>query len=134
MFGAIGSFLLQLVGGPLVTGILGAYKDHLDAANNASTIAANLAIQQAQINEQRDALASQVVIAEQGHWWTSMIRPLFALPFVIYLWKVLVYDRVVFHTFTYDLTPDQTYLMMVVVGSYFGSLAIENATRISKRK
>ena len=45
---------------------------------------------------------------------------MFALPFVVFLWKVIVWDRMIFHDFTYPLTADQNYLMMVIVVSYFG--------------
>jgi hypothetical protein len=38
--------------------------------------------------------ANAIIIAEQGRWWTSIIRPLAALPVVIYIWKVVVYDKV----------------------------------------
>jgi len=37
--------------------------------------------------EQREReLATQVVIAEQGRWYTALPRPLFAFAFVIYVW------------------------------------------------
>jgi len=28
-----------------------------------------------------------------GRWYTAIIRPLLALPVIIYLWKVIVWDR-----------------------------------------
>ena len=39
-------------------------------------------------------LATQVVIAEQGRWYTALPRPLFAFAFIIYVWKVVVWDQV----------------------------------------
>ena len=38
--------------------------------------------------------ASAIIIAEQGRWYTAIIRPLLALPLIIYLWKVIVWDKV----------------------------------------
>ena len=35
-----------------------------------------------------------MLIAEQGRWYTAIIRPLLALPVIIYLWKVIVWDNV----------------------------------------
>jgi hypothetical protein len=39
-------------------------------------------------------LSTQVLIAEQGRWWTSLPRALFAYCVVIYFGKVLVWDKV----------------------------------------
>lgn len=38
--------------------------------------------------------ATKVIIAEQSWWMTAMIRPMIAWPFIIYLWKVVVWDTV----------------------------------------
>ena len=38
--------------------------------------------------------ANAIIIAEQGRWYTAIIRPLLALPVIIYLWKVIVWDKV----------------------------------------
>ena len=134
MFGAFGAWLLQLIGGPLVTGVLGAYKDHLDATNNASSIAANLAVQQATINEQRDALAQQVVIAEQGHWWTSLPRPMIAYSVAIFVFKAMVWDTVFKLGHTDDLTPAMWTVVHIVLTAYFGTQAVERAVTIFNRK
>jgi hypothetical protein len=38
--------------------------------------------------------ADALILAEQGRWYTAIIRPLLALPIIIYLWKVIVWDKV----------------------------------------
>ena len=38
--------------------------------------------------------ANAVILAEQGRWYTAIVRPLLALPIVIYFWKVIVWDKV----------------------------------------
>jgi hypothetical protein len=50
----------------------------------------------ASLNPAREARksANAVIIAEQGRWCTAMIWPLLALPVIIYLWKVIVWDKV----------------------------------------
>ncbi|MDE2471136.1 MAG: hypothetical protein KGL35_20935 [Bradyrhizobium sp.] len=134
MLAMILAFLGHLLGGPFAAAAVDAYKAKLTAENSADKIAADLAAQQAQIDLERQKLESQLVIADEGRWWTAAIRPLFALPFIIYLWKVLVWDRVLFHSFTYDLTAQQTTLLMVVVGSYFGHGAVATASRAWSRR
>ena len=39
-------------------------------------------------------LASELLLAEQGHWFTRAVRPLWALPLVIYTWKIVIFDKV----------------------------------------
>lgn len=39
-------------------------------------------------------LQAQVIIAEQGWWFTAMIRPMIAWPIIVYIWKVIVWDTV----------------------------------------
>ena len=134
MFGVILTWLGGLLGGPFATAAANAYRAKLDAGNNAEKIAADLAAQSAQINEQRDALAQQVVIAEQGHWYTAIVRPLIALPFVIFLWKVIVWDTVLKLGHTDPLTPEMYGVMSVVIGAYFGSYAVERAAKLLSRK
>jgi hypothetical protein len=48
-----------------------------------------------------------------------MIRPLFALPFIIYNFKVIVYDKVLGLGITDDLSASYWQLQMVVFGAYF---------------
>lgn len=130
MFSAILAWLGGLLGGPFATAAVNAYSAKLSAENSAENIAATLAAQEATINEQRDALAAAVVTSEQGHWFTSIWRPLFALPFVVFNLKVVVWDKVLMLGITERLSPDMLHLEAVIVAGYFGSMAVENATRI----
>ena len=134
MFSVILTWLGGLLGGPFATAAVNAYKAKLDAGNNAQQIAATLAQQEAQINEQRDALAEQIVIAEQGRWYTAIIRPLLALPFGVFLWKVVVWDTVMKYGHTDPLTPEMYGVMQVVIGAYFGSYAVERAAKLFSGK
>src|SRR5437762_511232 len=38
--------------------------------------------------------ADTLILAEQGRWYTAIVRPLLALPVIIYLWKMIVWDKV----------------------------------------
>ena len=79
------------------------------------------------------AQASAIIIAEQGRWWTSMIRPLAALPVVIYIWKVIVYDKVLGLGTTDVITGDVGTWAGVIITTYFGGRTIEKVARIFRR-
>src|SRR6476469_7672954 len=88
------SWLASLIGGPVVNALIDAYKARLDASNTKDRIAADLAGKEIEADIVARKEASAVIIAEQGRWYTAIIRPLLALPVVIYLWKVIVWDKV----------------------------------------
>lgn len=89
-----------------------AYQAKLTAQNDHERIAAELDIKQL---EARQA----VLIAEQGNWVTRWIRPAIALPVVIFLWKVLVYDLVLGLGATDNPSQNVWYVIMTVLGAYF---------------
>jgi hypothetical protein len=88
------SWLASLIGGPVITGLINAYKAKLDASNTQDRIAADLAAKEIEAEIAARKEASAIIIAEQGRWYTAIIRPLLAFPLVIYLWKVIVWDKV----------------------------------------
>ena len=62
-----------------------------------------------------------------------MIRPLAALPVVIYIWKVIVYDKVLGLGTTDAITGDVGTWVGVIITTYFGGRTIEKVARIFKR-
>lgn len=108
--------ILSLLGAnPIKTiteGIVQARKDAHDAKNDSERIEAEQRI--AQLEMRRD-----VLLAEQKSWVTRWIRPAIAFPFAVYLWKILIWDKVLGLGATDDLTRDQWQLMMIVIGAYF---------------
>jgi len=104
-----------------------AYKDKLDAQNDSDRIEAEQRIVQ--------LTARQAVLIEEiksdRNWW---IRPGFALPMIIYTWKVVVYDKVLGMGYTDDLSADMWRLFWIVVGTYFLTRGAEYvATKIKKK-
>lgn len=72
------TWLASLLGGPIITGLINAYKAKLDAANTKDRIAADLAAKEIEAEIEARKQASVVIIAEQGRWYTAVIRPLLA--------------------------------------------------------
>jgi hypothetical protein len=132
------SWLISLVTGPVLNAITGplldAYRAKLAAANTSDKLAVDLAIKEveAEIAARQDARA--IIIAEQGRWYTAMVRPLIVLPFGVYIWKVVIWDIVLGWGVTDPIRGDVASLMMVVIGSYFSGRTIEKVVQSFKRR
>lgn len=114
------SFLLSLINpiGKIAESIAEAKIKSLDAKTEQGRIKADVVVNQL---EARQA----VLIAEQGSWVTRWIRPAFALPFIIYNFKVVVWDKVLDMGTTDDLSSSYWQLQMIVFGAYFLTRGLE---------
>ena len=107
-------FLLSLVN-PLTKiaeDLIEAKTRQVDAKTEQAKIEAEVQISQL---EARQA----VLVAEQGSRFTRLIRPLFALPFIVYNTKVIIYDKVLGLGVTDDLSASYWQLQMIIFGAYF---------------
>ena len=127
-------FIANLIGGPLVNGLIDGYKAKLAAGNTSEKIAADLAARELSVEQRERELATQVVIAEQGRWYTALPRPLFAFAFIIYVWKVVVWDKVLGLGATEALSGDVAQWVMIVLTAYFGGRCLVKVARIIARK
>ena len=74
-------------------------------------------------------LQSQIIIAEQGWWVTAMIRPMIAWPFIIYVWKSVVYDKVLGFGTTDALDGSLGEWAGIIITAYFVGRPIEKAVK-----
>jgi hypothetical protein len=119
---SIGMKVLGWLTGGVADKLLNAYQMKLNAKNDKERIQADILIET--LEKQRD-----VLIAEQGHWITKWIRPAFAFPFVVYVNKIVIWDKVLGWGTTDDLSPEQWQLMGIVFGAYFLSRPVEKWLR-----
>jgi hypothetical protein len=105
----------------------------LDAANTQDRIAADLAAKEIEAEIYARKEASAIIIAEQGRWYTAIIRPLLAFPLIIYLWKVVVWDKVLGLGTTDPITGMVADWIGMIVTAYVGGRSIEKVARIFKR-
>jgi hypothetical protein len=133
-FATILNWLGNLIGGPFAKAAVDAYRAKLSAENTSEKVAADLAARELGVEQREAELANQTVIAEQGRWYTALPRPLFAFAFVIYAWKVVVFDKVLGLGRTDPLTGDVAQWAMIVLTAYFGGRSIEKVARILSRK
>ncbi|MCF8478105.1 MAG: hypothetical protein K9G60_13840 [Pseudolabrys sp.] len=134
MAATILGWLGSLLGGPFAKAAVDAYRAKLTAENTAEKIAADLAAKELALNRRERELAAQIVIAEQGRWLTALPRPLFALAFIIYVWKVVVWDKVLGWGSTDALNGDVGQWAMIVLTAYFGGRSLEKVAKIVARK
>jgi len=122
------AFLAKLGIGSIVSRLAAAYEAKQRAETDREKLAADERIKV--LEAKRD-----VLVREAAHGgFASWIRPLFALPFVVFVWKVVVWDVVLQQGATDPLSPHMTDIMMVVIGGYFLSRTAEKVTRIVRRK
>jgi hypothetical protein len=97
-----------------VSAIFGEIAQWRSALANAQTEQERIAAR-----ERIAALQAQASIA--GHPVDAIERALFAGPFVIYIWKLVVWDKIILagKGTTDDLSNNLWYIAMTVVGFYF---------------
>jgi len=135
MFAMILGWLGNLLGGPFAKAAVDAYRAKLTAENTTEKTVADLAAREMSLDQREAEVNAQVVIAEQGNWVTRSVRPLFALPFILFTWKVVVWDKLL-HAWTNGSTdpldPRLWGVFMAIVVAYFGGRSAENvATKIA---
>ena len=125
--------LLSLLGGPVVNGLINAYKAKLAAQNTQDAQAADLAKTEIMGEIAARQTEASIIRQEQGWWVTALPRPLFALIFLIYIGKCVVWDKVLGWGSTDPLGSELSTLEYIVVSGYFGGRTIEKVARIFKR-
>ena len=100
-----------------------AYQAKLDAQNDQERINAE---KQIALLEARQA----VLLSEQGSWMTRWIRPAFALPFIVYNFKIVVWDKVLGWGVTDPLSAEFWHLQMIVFGAYFLTRPLEKRRHV----
>ncbi len=134
MFATVLGWLGNLLGGPFAKAAVDAYKAKLSSENTSEKIAADLASRELAVEQREKEVDAQIVIAEQGRWYTALPRPLFASAFIIYVWKVVVWDKVLGLGVTDPLSGDVAQWAMIVLTAYFGGRSLEKVARIISRK
>jgi hypothetical protein len=118
-------WLAQFLTAPIVNGFIAAYKARLDAENSRDRTAADLAARAIAAEIEARKSAAAIVIAEQGRWYTALVRPLLAAPVVIYLWKVIVWDIVLGLGVTDPIGGDVGVWAGMIVTTYVGGRSLE---------
>lgn len=121
--------ILGLLSGPLTSisnDLKEAYESKLKAQNDSERIAADERIN---LLEARKS----TIMAAQSNPVERFMRIGFALPFIIYNFKLVLYDKVLGWGVTDGLSPDLMKLYWIVVGGYFIDYTVRGAATAWKR-
>jgi hypothetical protein len=127
------SWLASFITGPIINGLISAYKAKLAAQNTTDAQATQLAIAEIQGEVVQRQTEASIIRQEQGWWLTALPRPMFAFIFVIYIGKCVLWDKVLGWGSTDPLSPELANIEMIIIGGYFGGRTIEKVARIFKR-
>jgi hypothetical protein len=122
-------WLAQFLTAPIINGFIDAYKAKLAAQNTQDRTAAELAAKALAAEIEARKSANAIIIAEQGRWYTAIVRPLLAAPVIIYLWKVIVWDKVLALGTTDAITGDVGLWAGMIVTTYVGGRSLEKVAR-----
>ena len=128
------SWLASFLGGPVISGLIEAYKAKLGAQGAAEKLAVDLGARELMLETRERELNNQLLISEQGRWYTAIIRPLLAAPVVIYLWKVIVWDIVLALGTTDPIGGDVAEWAGWIVTAYVGGRSLEKIARTIWRR
>jgi hypothetical protein len=123
--------LMQLIGGPVVSGLIGAYKAHLVSTTQDKTIAADLAAKEIAAQNIETQAMTQLKIAEIGHPWEPEKLAFYIV--LLFFAKCVVWDTVLGLGTTPPLKGDVSMWSGLVMSFYFGKRTFENVARIIKR-
>jgi len=120
------------------SGTVGRVLDTLDKRADAQTererVAAEVTREAIRAEVEAQRAGRDVLIAEQGRWYTAIIRPLLALPVIIFFWKVIVWDKVFGWGTTDPLTGAAAEWAGAIVTTYVGGRTVEKvASTLSAR-
>ena len=71
----------------------------------------------------------QIILQAQSDPVERWIRVLFAVPFIVYIWKLVIWDKVLGLGVTDDLSDNLWYIMMTVLMGYFIDAGIKKVMR-----
>jgi hypothetical protein len=77
MISAVVGWLGNLLGGPFAKAALDAYRAKLAAGNTSERITADLAARELIVEKRECELVTQILIGEQGRWYTLFAKPTF---------------------------------------------------------
>jgi hypothetical protein len=127
------SWLASFLSGPIIKGVLDGYKARLAAGNTSERIAADLAGKELSLEQRERELATQVIISEEGRWWTALPRAAICYAGAFFVCKVVVWDTCLGLGSTPPIRGDVGVWLGWLMAMWFGGRSIEKVARILKR-
>lgn len=122
--------LAGILGGPIITGLINAYKAKLDAGNTSDRIAADFAAKDLELQAKEREISVQMATLDSGNFWTSAPRAIVCWSLAIYVSKVVVWDTVLGLGSTIALKGMMAEAFSTILVFWFGSRSLEKIARI----
>lgn len=122
--------IMSFIGGPVISGLISAYREHLKATTTDKQTASNLAAQEIASQTAETQAITSLKVAQIGHPWE--VEKLFAYVTLFYYAKLLLWDKVLGLGTTDPLTGWVLWAANLVIGFYFTKRTAENVTTIIK--
>jgi hypothetical protein len=120
--------LMQLIGGPVVSGLISAYQEHLKAATNDKAIASDLAAKEIAAQTAETQSITSLKIAQIGHPFEPEKLAMYIT--LIFYAKVMVWDKVFGLGVTDEVKGSSAIWAGLIMGFYFTKRGAENVTTI----
>lgn len=126
------NWLLSLITGPVINGVIDGYKAKLAAGNDKDRIAADLAGRELAVQQKEIEVDGQLRIAQVGKWWEP--EKIMGYTVAVYFAKLLIFDKVLGFGTTDPLAGFAETTASLIVAAYFGKRTVESALRIWRTK
>lgn len=123
--------LIGFIGGPVIKGLIDAYKAKLEAGTADNKVAADLAANEIAAQTTEASLHNELKIAEIGHPWEPEKIAMYIT--VAFYAKCVVWDTMFGLGTTGALKGDVGTWAGLIMSFYFGKRTFENVARIIKR-
>ena len=122
--------IMSFIGGPVISGLISAYREHLKATTTDKQTASNLAGQEIAAQTAETQAITSLKVAQIGHPFE--VEKLFAYVTLFYYAKLLIWDKVLGLGSTDPLTGWVLWAANLIIGFYFTKRTAENVTTIIK--
>lgn len=130
----LGAWLLSFVSSGTVGRVLDTIDKRADARTESERLRTEVTKEAIRAEVEAQKTGRDILIAEQGRWYTAIVRPLLALPVIIFFWKVIVWDKVLGWGVTDPLTGAAAEWAGAIVTTYVGGRTVEKvASTLSSR-
>jgi len=123
--------ILQFLGGPVISGLISAYKEKLKAGNVDNKIASDLAATEIAAQTAETQAQTNLKIAEIGHPWEPEKLAFYIV--LVHLAKCVIWDTVLGLGSTSPLKGDIAGWEGLIMAYYFGKRTFENVARIIRK-
>lgn len=122
--------ILGFIGGPIIKGLIEAYKAKLENGANQDKLAAELAEKDLELQAKERDLNVKQNIHDEGRWWTAAPRAIVCWAMALFIAKVVVWDTILGFGATPPLKGLVADAFSAVIVMWFGGRTLEKVARI----